>query len=180
MALKPTIYKFKIALSDFNNDHYDSLQLTVAQHPSETLERMMARLMAFCIHAADDKDKLMAFTKGLSSVDEPDIWLKGLDDQLHLWLDVGEPSFERMKKACRLAKKTLVYTFNSKSDVWWKQTQAQLSTLPISVFQFDWGEIKALSDLASRTMDITLTITGQSIYAVVEDEQLELNWVNLQ
>ncbi len=180
MALKPTIYKFKIALSDFNNDHYDSIQLTVAQHPSETIERMMARVVAFCIQSANDKEQLMTFTKGLSSVDEPDIWLKGLDDQLHLWLDVGEPSFERMKKASRLAKQTVVYTFNSKSEVWWKQAQSQLSTIAVEVYQFDWEEIKALASHASRTMDISLTISGQSIYAAIGEEQVELNWVQLQ
>ncbi|MGB3724698.1 MAG: YaeQ family protein [Glaciecola sp.] len=180
MALKPTIYKFKIALSDFNHDHYDSLQLTIAQHPSETIERMMVRVLAYCIHCANGTEKLLAFTKGLSSVEEPDIWLKGLDDQLHMWLDVGEPSFERMKKACRLAKETLVYTFNSKSDVWWKQSQAQLSALPISVFQFDWDSIQLLSTHISRTTDISLTITGQSMYVVINDEPTEINWLQLQ
>ena len=97
-----------------------------------------------------------------------------------MWIDIGEPSFERMKKACRLAKETLIYTFNSKSDVWWKQSQAQLSTLPISVMQFEWDAIKQLSERASRTMDITLNITGQSMYVVIDDEPLELNWVQLQ
>jgi uncharacterized protein YaeQ len=180
MALKPTIYKFKIALSDFNHDHYDALQLTIAQHPSENIERMMTRVMAYCIHCANDKDKLLAFTKGLSSVDEPDIWLKSLDDQLQLWIDIGEPSFERMKKACRLAKETLVYSFNSKSDVWWQQSQVQLSALPIKVLQFDWESIQEISAHASRTMDITLTITGQTIYVIINDESFELNWVTLQ
>ena len=180
MAIKPTIYKVKIALSDLNNDHYDSYQLTLAQHPSETVERMVARLFAFCIQSEKDKDKLMTFTKGLSSVDEPDVWLKGLDDQLHLWLDVGEPSFDRMKKASRLAKQTVVYTFNSKSDVWWSQSEKQLSTLPIAVYQFDWNEITALAAHVNRTMDISLTITGQTVYVAIGDAQLELNWVQLQ
>ena len=40
MAIKPTIYKFKISLSDLNRDYYTALNLTVAQHPSETVERM--------------------------------------------------------------------------------------------------------------------------------------------
>ncbi|WP_428980175.1 YaeQ family protein [Catenovulum adriaticum] len=35
MALKPTIYKMRIGLSNFNNDYYDNLNLTIAQHPSE-------------------------------------------------------------------------------------------------------------------------------------------------
>lgn len=180
MAIKPTIYKFKISLSDLNNDHFDSINLTVAQHPSETLARMMARVLAFCLHAHQDEHELLAFTKGLSSVEEPDIWLKGLDDQLHMWIDVGEPAFDRMKKASRLAKSTFVYTFNSKSDVWWKQSQVQFEKLDISVTKFEWEEIQKLTQLVDRTVELAVTITGQSAYIAGATEQVEVNWSSLQ
>ena len=180
MALKPTIYKFKISLSDLNHDYYNTFNLTVAQHPSETAERMMARVMAFCLQKSQDKENLMVFTKGLSSVDEPDIWLRGLDDVLHMWLDVGEPSYDRVKKACRLAKKTYVYSFNSKSDVWWKQSQAQFSTLPLHVLQFDWQNIQDLSKAISRTMDFSVTLSAESAYVALKNEQIEVNWRVLQ
>ncbi len=100
MALKPTIYKFNISLSDINRNYYDTLNLTVAQHPSENPERMMARVLAFCLNAQE----LLVFTKGLSEPDVPDIWVRTLDDQVALWIDVGEPAVERIKKATRLAK----------------------------------------------------------------------------
>lgn len=180
MALKPTIYKFKISLSDLNNDHFSTLNLTVALHPSETLARMMARVLAFCIHAHQDENGLLAFTKGLSSVEEPDIWLKGLDDQLHLWIDVGEPSFERMKKASRLTKQTFVYSFNSKSDVWWKQCQEQFSALNLTVTQFNWDEIQALTKLVNRTLELSITLSGESAYVAGPEEQAEINWCLLQ
>jgi uncharacterized protein YaeQ len=61
VALKPKIYKFRITLSDIDRNYYDTLNLTIAQHPSETLERMMVRVLAFCINA----QKHLAFTKGL-------------------------------------------------------------------------------------------------------------------
>ena len=48
MATKPTIYKLTLAISDLNREYYDSVSLTVALHPSETLERMMASVMAYC------------------------------------------------------------------------------------------------------------------------------------
>jgi uncharacterized protein YaeQ len=176
MALKPTIYKFKIALSDLNHDHYTALNLTVAQHPSETPERMMARVLAFCLHAYDDTEQLMSFTKGLSSVDEPDIWLRSLDDQLQLWIDVGEPAFERMKKACRLSKQTVVYSFNAKSNVWWKQSMAQLQTLPLDVVQFKYTEIQKLASLVERTMDWSITLSGESAFVATPSTQVEVSW----
>ena len=83
MALKPTIFKIKIALSNIEANHYDNLNLTIAQHPSESLERMMARVLAFCMNAREN----LSFTKGLSAVEEPDIWERTLDDRLSLWID---------------------------------------------------------------------------------------------
>ncbi|MDG2273895.1 MAG: YaeQ family protein, partial [Halioglobus sp.] len=52
MALKPTIYKAQIELADSDRNCYESLSLTVAKHPSETLERMMVRLLAYCLNCA--------------------------------------------------------------------------------------------------------------------------------
>jgi uncharacterized protein YaeQ len=180
MALKPTIYKFNITLADINNHHYPNLSLTVAQHPSETIERMVVRVLVFCLHSFNDNENLLAFTKGLSSVEEPDIWQKTLDDQLLSWIDVGEPSFDRMKKACRLSKNTFVYSFNSKSDVWWKQSKGQFETLPIQFFAFQWEQIQALAKQVERKSSWSITISDESLYVSTAIEQLEANWRVLQ
>ncbi len=119
MAIKPTIYKLSIALSDFNRDYYDSLNLTVALHPSETLERMMARIVAYCLNVQEN----MSFTKGLANIEEPDVWVKTLDDLISLWIEVGEPSPDRIKKSSRLSPQVKIYSFNSKSNTWWKQSK---------------------------------------------------------
>lgn len=180
MALKPTIYKFNIALADINHHHYPNLQLTIGQHPSETLERMLIRLLVFCLHAHEDSDDLMAFTKGLSATDEPDIWHKGFDGQINLWIDVGEPSYERMKKVCRLAKRTLVYSFNSKSGVWWKQNQAQFAVLPLEVRSFDWPQIQTLAAQIERTATWSVTMSDESLFVTTKDGQFEAAWRALQ
>lgn len=180
MALKPTIYKFNIALADLNNHHYPNLNLVLAQHPSETIERMMVRLLTFCLHSFEDTEQLMSFTKGLSSTEEPDIWHKGLDGQLNYWIDVGEPSFDRMKKACRLAKQTFVYSFNTKTDVWWKQNQQQFATLPIKVSSFDWQQIKLLAQQAERTASWSITISEDSLSVSTQKEQIEARVLSLQ
>lgn len=180
MALKPTIYKFNIALADLDHNHYPNLNLTLAQHPSETVERMLVRLLVFCMHSYKDTNELMSFTKGLSDTEEPDIWHKGYDDQIHEWIDVGEPSFDRMKKACRLAKKTYVYSFNSKSDVWWKQNQAQFAGLPISVMSFDWPQIQMLAQQAERTASWSITISDDALFVSTPNAQVETAWTVLQ
>lgn len=175
MALKPTIFKFRLSLSDMNKDVYDSYSLTVAQHPSETTERMMARITAFCLNATDD----LQFTKGLSSVDEPDLWVVNYSQETELWIDVGEPDYDRVKKATRQSKQTQIVSFNTKSDVWWKQNESKMATLPVTVLQLAYSGISELSQLVSRTMDLSVMISGQTIFVTAGDKNCEIEWKEL-
>ena len=79
-----------------------------------------------------------------------------------------------------MAKQTYVYSFNSKSNAWWKQSQVQFSTLPVNVFSFDWHEIQTLSRLLARTMDFSVTLSGDSAFVAAEYEQVDVNWQALQ
>ena len=87
MAVKATIYKAELQVSDMDRNHYQAYPLTLAQHPSETEERLMIRLLAFALNA----DPALAFGRGISTDDEPDLWLKDLTGQVELWIEVGQP-----------------------------------------------------------------------------------------
>jgi len=176
MALKPTIYKLKIDLSDMDRAVYDTLNLTIARHPSETLERMMARVMAYCFNASEQ----LVFCKGLSDSDEPDIWQHSLGGELELWLDVGEPAAERIKKATRLAKSVKVYCFNSKASTWWELNQNSFANLPASIFQLPWPQIQAVAALVERTMELSITISDSSAYVATARGECEVNLRPLQ
>ena len=54
MALPSTSYKANIQLADIDRGRYETLQATVARHPSETEERLVARLLAYAIFFEDD------------------------------------------------------------------------------------------------------------------------------
>lgn len=171
MATKPTIYKLTLAISDLNREYYDSFSLTVALHPSETLERMMARVMAYCLNVQEN----IAFAKGMSNVEEPDIWVKTLDNQVKLWIDIGEPAPDRVKKCSRLAPEMKVYSFNSKSNVWWEQSKSKVQQFShVKFYQFDWQQVQVLATFVERTMDWSLTISGDSIYVAANNQECEL------
>lgn len=163
-------------MSDLDRNYYDTLNLTLAKHPSETLERMMARMLAFCINAQEH----LAFTRGISVVEEPDIWTRTLDDKIALWIDIGEPAVDRIKKATRIASAVKVYSFNSKADVWWEKGRQDFNALKVSIFQFQWGCIQALAKLVQRTMDISVTITDDSAYVAAGAGECEVAWSLLQ
>lgn len=175
MAIKPVIYRARVSSNDIDHDKYDSFNLTLALHPSETLERMITRLVAYCLNY----QAFLVFTKGLSNPSEPDIIAQALDDEILLWIDIGEPSAERMKKACRKASAVKVYTFNEKSDLWWAKERKKALQLPLSVFQFDWDDMTALARMVERTMDMSITITGRSAYVTMGAGEREITWQQL-
>jgi uncharacterized protein YaeQ len=66
MALKATIYKATVNVADLDRNQFLDASLTLAQHPSETQERMMLRLLAWIKYA----DERLQFTRGLCPDDE--------------------------------------------------------------------------------------------------------------
>lgn len=175
MALKPTIFKFAIALSVIDDNQYLDLNLTVAQHPSETLERMMVRVLAYCLNVADG----LEFTRGLSENDEPDLWQHSLDGRLLKWIEVGEPATERLRKASHIAERVHVYSFNSKSEVWWRQSGNEIDAARVKVFQFTWDEICQLASLVQRTLQLSITVSGMSAFIAAESGSVEIAWREL-
>ena len=161
MALKPTIYKAQVELADSDRGHYESLSLTLACHPSETLERMAVRLLAYCLNV----ERGLEFTRGLSTADEPDLWRHSDSGEIEQWIEVGQPEEPRLRKASGRAAEVLVYAFGKSADTWWKLNGGAISNLPkVSVWQLDWPEVEALARLTDRTMQLNISVTGGVIY----------------
>jgi|TARA_Y100000385_G_scaffold138173_1_gene143548 uncharacterized protein YaeQ len=172
MALKPTIFKFSIALSNVDHNQYLDLNLTVAQHPSETAERMMTRVLAYCLNASED----LEFARGLSASDEPDIWQRSLDGRILKWIEIGEPVAERLRKASHIAEEVKVYCFNTKSDLWWARSEKEVTAAKVQAIQFDWGQIVELSGLLARTLQLSITVTDQSAFIASDAGSVEVHW----
>ncbi len=177
MALKPTIYKAQVALADMDRQHYEDLALTLACHPSETLERMAVRLLAYCLHAAPGLD----FGRGLSSTEEPALSRVEDNGEVALWIDVGQPEAGRLRKACGRAGAVVVYAFGRSAGTWWKQNGEELAALPkLEVWQLEWPEVEALARLFGRTSQLSVSVTGGVIYVDNGTDSVSLEPVALQ
>ena len=172
MALKATISKAELIIADMNRHYYHSHHLTLAQHPSETDERMMMRLVAFALHAHQD----LAFTKGLSTDDEPDIWQKDLIDHILLWIDLGQIEEKRIKKACGKADKVVVYTFQPRSaKPWWQKIESSLKRFDnLSVIEIENVSATAIEALVQRNMQLQCNVQDNTIYLSSAAGEVEL------
>lgn len=172
MALKPTIYKVDLQLADTNRNCYEQCSLTVAQHPSETLQRMMVRILVFGLNYHQD----LSFTKGLSSSDEPELWQIGPDGQIEHWIELGQASPDRIRKAVSRAPKITLYAYGSDADIWWQKQGADLTALPkVSVSQFNSAEVDQLEQFVSRNMSLSLSITDDELYLSDAENHLSLS-----
>ncbi len=172
MALKATIYKAAVNVADLDRNQFLDANLTLAQHPSETQERMMLRLLAWIKYA----DERLQFTRGLSSNDEPELWL--LNDHLgvDLWIELGLPDERRIKKACSRAQAVALFAYNSRAaEIWWQQNQSKLAAYPkLTIWYLDDAQLALLSAFADRTMTLQATLQEGSIWLSDARNNLEI------
>lgn len=172
MALKATIFKAVLAISDLERQYYTTHTLTVAQHPSETEARMMIRLLAFALFA----DEELKFTRGLSSVEEPEIWQKSLSGELELWIDLGQPEVRRLRQACGKARRVAVVTSGGRAaEIWFQKNREELARLKnLTVINLIVQDQETLAGLVGRNMELQLTISAEQIWLTGKDRTVEI------
>lgn len=107
MALSALVHHFEIALSDIDRGVYETLDLRIAQHPSESTRFMILRTLAYCLSYEEG----IAFSKGgLSSSEQAPVSIADATGLLLAWIDVGAPSAERLHKASKAAARVAVFT----------------------------------------------------------------------
>lgn len=161
MARNATIYKVRLHIADVNRHYYDELKLTLARHPSETEERTMVRLLAYALHAAPE----LQFTRGLSTDNEPDLWHKDSSGDIDLWIDVGLPAADRIRKACNRARSVFVYCYGGRpAQLWWRQNKAQLERFGnLAVIDLATASTGAMARMANRNMGLQCTIDDNTV-----------------
>ncbi|MCK5881168.1 MAG: YaeQ family protein, partial [Sinobacterium sp.] len=114
------------------------------------------------------------FTAGLSTPDEPDIRINSLDGRTLLWIDMGEPSVERVKKSSRQAEQLHVYSYNTKSDVWWRENKKGFECLPARYFQLSWDVVSQLAKCLQRTMEWNASISSGVLTLSTEQGDIDV------
>jgi uncharacterized protein YaeQ len=169
VALGATIHHFEIALSDVDRGVYETVDLRVAQHPSETARRLYTRTLAYCL----SHEEGIAFSKGgLSSTEEPPLTVRDPTGLLRLWIDIGAPSAERLHKASKAAK-VAIYTWEL------EQLRRQVAgrtihdVESIDVWPIDPRFLDEIAAKAQRRAQFELTRSDGALYLVIEGVTLE-------
>ena len=160
---KSTVVKAELQISDMDRHYYATHNLTLAQHPSETDERLMVRLLAFALHA----DERLEFGRGLSDEDEPALWRRDYTGDIEQWIEVGNPDESRVRKACARAREVVVVNYGGRaSDLWWEKNAGTLGKLKnLTVLALPADVPAQLAELGER---------GMRLNALIQDGELQL------
>ena len=163
MALKATVHRATLQVSDLDRHYYATHTLTLAQHPSETDARLMVRLLAFAMFA----EERLEFGRGLSSEGEPDVWLRSLTSDVEHWIELGQPDEADVRRACGRSRRVTVLGYSGRGfGLWWERNAAGLARCAnLDVVELPAGTAEALAPLLARGMDLQ---------CLVQDGELQL------
>jgi len=178
MALKATIHKAELQVSDMDRHYYATHALALAQHPSETDERLMVRLLAFALFASER----LEFGRGLSSEDEPDLWRRSLSGEIELWIELGQPDESRIRKACGRAREVVVIGYSGRSfGLWWeKNADALARCANLRVIELPAGAAAELAPLLGRGMHLQCLVQDGEIQLMSESASVTIAPVQRQ
>lgn len=109
MTQTTTLYRFRIDLSDIDRGVYDSLDFRVAMHPSESMQYLLTRVIAFALNSQQDLEFSPA---GLGDPELPAMRVEALGSgRITLWIEIGNPSPKKLHKASKAAQAVKVYTY---------------------------------------------------------------------
>jgi len=177
MALKSTVYKVTLQVADMDRSHYRDHTLTLALHPSETEERLMMRVLAHALQApTGENDTPLLQARGLSDGDEPDLWQHDRTGVLLHWIEVGLPDDRRLAKACGRSQRVTLYTYAASTPVWWKGIADKLARLSnLAVWQIEATASQALATLATRSMQLQVTVQDGLVWVSDGSQSVELH-----
>jgi uncharacterized protein YaeQ len=182
MAIKATIHKAQVQIADMDRNVYGEHNLTIARQPSETDERMMIRILAFALNVpADELRGRLELSKGLSDVDEPELWERDLTGEILHWVDLGQPDERRLLKAHGRAGRVSVYGYAYSTPIWWAGIESKLTRAPrLAVWQIPAEQSQALAGFAARSMQLQITVQDGGIYVSTAQDSLEITPIALK
>jgi uncharacterized protein YaeQ len=162
MALTATVHHVEVTLSDVDRGVYESLDLRIARHPSESVRYLLTRTLAYCLSYEEG----IAFSKGgISSTDEPPIAVRDPTGTLLAWIDVGSPSAERLHKATKAARRVALFTH---ADLTLLRREAATRPIhrveEIQVWPLETSLLDALGEVLGRTTKLELVRNDERLY----------------
>lgn len=158
-------------LSDDVHHRYETLELSPVLHPSEKIERLLARLIAYAL----EYEPGLAFGGGISTAGEAPIWLRDPDQRVLHWIDLGQPDEERLEKQVRRVPRLTLYLFGQQALRWWQQHGVAMKGLSgMKVVLLDWTVLEPLAAELGNGFELSVTRSDNQLYLSLGEHSAEM------
>ena len=165
MASGAVVHQFQVGLSHVDRGVYETLDLRVARHPSETEPYLCARVLAYALEYRPG----LAFTKGLSDPDQPALEVRDLTGKLEAWVEVGTPDAARLHRAAKAAPRVAVYTHTDAARYWSSLADERIHRAEaLELFALDRSVIAALVAGLERRTSFDLSVNDGTLYLTLD------------
>ena len=170
MALSSTIHQFSVQLSHVDRGVYETLDLRVARHPSETEDFMCARVLAYCLEYQEG----LAFSRGLADADQPALEVRDLTGVLKAWIEVGAPDAARLHRARKAAPRVAVYTHRGVERYWTSLARERIHrSESVQLFGIAGPPLDTLVARLERRTAFDLSVADGVMYLTMEGAVVE-------
>ena len=170
MALTSTMFTFDVTLSDVDRAVYETIALRMAQHPSESEEYFVTRLLAYCL----EYEEGIVFSRGISDADEPPIAVRDLTGTLTKWIEIGAPDAARLHKASKASPRLALYTAKAPETLKRQYAGQKIhKSDQIVARSVGRGTIDWVVDHLDRRLEITVAVTEGTVYLTIGEDTHE-------
>jgi uncharacterized protein YaeQ len=171
VAQTATVYTATIDLADMDRNVYETLDLRVARHPSETAEYMLVRILAYCLEYQEG----IALTEGVSSGDEPALVVRDLTGRITAWIEVGMPDAERLHRGSKRAGRVAVYTHRDVRQLMGNLDGQRIHrSEDIPIRAFDRVLIEEIAGHLDRRISMSISVSGGELFLSLGDRSWTL------
>jgi uncharacterized protein YaeQ len=164
------MHQFGVQLSHVDRGIYETLDLRVARHPSESEEFMCARVLAYCL----EQQEGLAFSKGLADADQPALEVRDLTGKLEAWIEVGAPDAARLHRAAKAAPRVAVYTHRDVERYWASLAGERIHRAEsLELRGIAGAPLAALLANLERRTAFELSVTEDVMYLTLNGEMVE-------
>jgi len=170
MAQTATLYSFDVELAHVDRGVYASLAFRVAQHPSETDDALLTRVLAYCLEYTDG---IQFSSLGLSEPDDPPVCIRDDTGAVRVWIDIGVPDAARLHKASKAAARVVVYTHKDPARLIRLLEGERIHRREaLEIYAVDRSFLAAWVARLSRRMKFDLSVSDGQIYLVLDEATL--------
>jgi uncharacterized protein YaeQ len=162
MALTATLHTFDVTLSHVDRGVYETFTVKAAQHPSESAEYLLTRVLAYCLEYAEG----IAFSKGgISDPEDPPLMIKDLTGAWRSWIEIGAPDAARLHSASKASPRVALYTHKDPRLLLRGYEGVRIHKAEqVEVYAVDRELLAALAEVVARRNTWTVSVMDGTVY----------------